>query len=409
MDGVLWHFERRGSAWALGILLGIGLLSGQQLRADAIDRAWQTAIAPVTLNLRNKLAEAPYSVTFIVEALSNGAQWQYTTDSAPNAWQRPQFPRDFDGPRVDHLRPQAYTWHARVGTKRVLGGQFTYPNGSFSAQLSHPTADPTPGVLLAEFDQLFAERYAITLQLLPEQVQGGPYLSCLASIRITDTHNGRQGLLLSSSFSLPEASLRPYVEQVREPEYAERIHPGVHRVPLKTSDYSHALLGEGAQTLQFERGFAFADLDHDGQLELFIAQFMAGQRMRTAYSVYALEALSAGEHTQLDPIDDPALRDLDSASTLNLAAQTLSNHSSGSAYDSLTERYQLLPRHKNPPAAQFDQRQRYHLTSVSGASTTDAPPGQYYQVDRRYRYTPAADGSWQQQVITIHEVLHPID
>jgi hypothetical protein len=396
---------RRGSAWALGLLLGIGLLSGQALRADAIDRAWQTAIDPVTLHLRNKLAVAPYSVTFIVEALGSGAQWQYTTESAPNAWQRPQFPRDFDGPRVDHLRPQAYTWHARVSTRRVMSGQFTYPNGSLTTQPDGSPAVPESGVLLAEFDQLFAERYAITLQLLPEQVQGGPYLSCLAIIRITDTHNGKQGLLLSPQFSVHEASLRPYVEQVAEPEYAERIHPGVHRVPLKTSDYSHALPGEGAQTLQFKRGFAFADLDHDGQLELFIAQFMAGQRMRNAYSVYALEALAAGEHTQLDPIDDPALRDLDSASTLDLAAQTLSHHSSGSAYDSLTERYQLLPRHDNPPAAQFDQRQRYHLTSVSGASTTDAPPGQYYQIERRYRYTPAADGSWQQQVITIQEVL----
>ena len=95
--------------------------------------------------------------------------------------------------RTACIRPQAYTWHARVGTKRVLGGQFTYPNGSFSAQPHGSPAVPESGVLLAEFDQLFAARYAITLQLLPAQVQGGPYLSCLASIRITDTHNGRQG------------------------------------------------------------------------------------------------------------------------------------------------------------------------------------------------------------------------
>jgi hypothetical protein len=234
---------RRGSAWALGLLLGIGLLSGQALRADAIDRAWQTAIEPVTLHLRNKLADLHYTVTFIVTAIGQDTEWSYTTESEPNAWQRPQFPRDFDGPRVDHLRPQAYTWHARVGTRRVMSGQFTYPNGSFSAQPHGSPAVPESGMLLAEFDQLFAERYAITLQLLPEQVQGGPYLSCLAIIRITDTHNGKQGLLLSPQFSVHEASLRPYVEQVAEPEYAERIHPGVHRVPLKTSDYSHALPG----------------------------------------------------------------------------------------------------------------------------------------------------------------------
>ncbi len=395
---------------ALACLLALSNL--QVPGSDPIDRAWQTAIDPVTLHLRNKLADLPYTVTFIVTAIGQDTEWSYTTESEPNAWQRPQFPRDFTGPIVDHLQAKAYTWSARIHgdvDKRVMCGSFIYPNGGLTTQPDGSPAVPESGMLLAEFDQLFAERYAITLQLLPEQVQGGPYLSCLAIIRITDTHNGKRGLLLSPQFSVHEVSLRPYVEQVIEPDYAERIHPGVHRVPLKTSDYSHPLPGEGEQTLQFERGFAFADLDHDGQLELFIAQFMAGQRMRTAYSVYSLEELAAGEYTPLEPIDDPALRDLDSASTLDLAAQTLSHHSSGSAYDSLTECYQLLPQHKNPPAAQFAKRQRYHLTSISGASTTDAPPGHYYQVDRRYCYTPAADGSWQQQVVTIHEVLHPID
>jgi len=113
------------------LALLISLLSQQVLNADAIDRAWQTSIEPVTLSLRNKLADAPYTVQFIVEAQSSDAQWSYTTESAANAWQRPQFPKDFKGPNVDHLRPQAYTWHARVvsdGNQRVMDGSFTYPN-----------------------------------------------------------------------------------------------------------------------------------------------------------------------------------------------------------------------------------------------------------------------------------------
>jgi len=113
------------------LALLISLLSQQVLNADAIDRAWQTSIEPVTLSLRNKLADAPYTVQFIVEAQSSDAQWSYTTESAANAWQRPQFPKDFKGPNVDHLRPQAYTWHARVvsdDNQRVMDGSFTYPN-----------------------------------------------------------------------------------------------------------------------------------------------------------------------------------------------------------------------------------------------------------------------------------------
>ena len=113
------------------LALLISLLSQQVLNADATDRAWQTSIEPVTLSLRNKLADAPYTVQFIVEAQSSDAQWSYTTESAANAWQRPQFPKDFKGPNVDHLRPQAYTWHARVvsdDNQRVMDGSFTYPN-----------------------------------------------------------------------------------------------------------------------------------------------------------------------------------------------------------------------------------------------------------------------------------------
>lgn len=113
------------------LALLISLLSQQVLNADAFDRAWQTSVEPVTLSLRNKLADAPYTVQFIVEAQSSDAQWSYTTESAANAWQRPQFPKDFKGPNVDHLRPQAYTWHARVvsdDNQRVMDGSFTYPN-----------------------------------------------------------------------------------------------------------------------------------------------------------------------------------------------------------------------------------------------------------------------------------------
>ena len=112
----------------------LGLVSQQVLNADAIDRAWQTSIEPITLSLRNKLANAPYTVTFIVEAKGCEGQWTYTAESEPNAWQRPQFPKDFKGPKVDHLQPQAYTWHARVvsdDNKRVMDGSFTYPNGVF--------------------------------------------------------------------------------------------------------------------------------------------------------------------------------------------------------------------------------------------------------------------------------------
>ena len=87
---------------ALACLLALSNL--QVLGSDPIDRAWQTAIDPVTLHLRNKLADLPYTVTFIVTAIGQDTEWSYTTESEPNAWQRPQFPRDFTGPIVDHLQ-----------------------------------------------------------------------------------------------------------------------------------------------------------------------------------------------------------------------------------------------------------------------------------------------------------------
>ena len=69
---------------ALALLLGLSSL--QVHGSDAIDRGWQTAISPVTLNLRNKLADAPYKVTFIVTAIGQNAEWSHTTESEPNAW-----------------------------------------------------------------------------------------------------------------------------------------------------------------------------------------------------------------------------------------------------------------------------------------------------------------------------------
>ena len=96
------------------LVLLLGLSNLQVQGSGAIDRGWQTAISPVTLNLRNKLADATYTVTFIVTSVGQDAEWSYTTESEPNAWQRPQFPKDFVGPSVDHRQAQAYTWHARV-------------------------------------------------------------------------------------------------------------------------------------------------------------------------------------------------------------------------------------------------------------------------------------------------------
>jgi len=133
---------------ALACLLALSNL--QVLGSAPIDRGWQTAIAPVTLNLRNKLADAPYTVTFIVRAIGQDAEWSYTTESEPSAWQRPQFPKDFEGPSIDHLQAQTYTWHARVHGnvgKRVMAGSFTYPNSGLScAAGSHWPQKEGPGI-----------------------------------------------------------------------------------------------------------------------------------------------------------------------------------------------------------------------------------------------------------------------
>ena len=392
---------------ALAFLLGLSNLQVQG--SDAIDRGWQTAISPVTLNLRNKLANAPYTVTFIVTSVGQDAEWSYTTESEPNAWQRPQFPKDFEGPSVDHRQVQAYTWHARVQGdegKHLQGGSFTYPNGDFSRQGS-VLSPQNEGQLIAEFDDLFAERYKISMLVDPEQQQGGDYISCVAYIRVIDIQSGGSATLLSYQFSLPEDLLRPFVETV-EP-YDEIVRPGLHRLSLSAADYSHSLKTEGDQILSFDRGFAFADLDHDGEQEMIVACFMGGQRMSTAYSVYELNLNYSGTSYLLDPIDDSALRDLDSASTINLAAQTLSNHLSGSAHHSLTHSYKLLPLKSSKTGSSFAERQRYHLTTTSGATTSDVPLGSYREIERHYRYTPTAEGTWKQQVISTHDQVKLVE
>ena len=265
------------------------------------------------------------------------------------------------------------------------------------------------GQLIAEFDGLFDKRYKISMLVEPEQQQGGDFISCAAYIRIIDTQTGGSASLLSYQFSLPIDSLRPFVEIITEPNYAVLVRPGLHRLRLRATDYSHSLNTEGDQILSFERGFAFADLDHDGEQEMLVACFMAGQRMRTAYLVYELGLTSSWSRFILEPIEDPALRDLDSASTINLAAQTLSNHSSGSAYDSLTHSYKLLPLKSGKSGSSFTERQRYHLTDLTGTTTSDVPFGSYREIERRYRYIPSAEGTWQQQVISIHEQVKQVE
>ena len=288
----------------------------------------------------------------------------------------------------------------------ALLSSFTHPNEGLSKQDS-VLSPQNEGKLIAEFDGLFDKRYKISMLVEPEQQQGGDYISCAAYIRIIDTQTGGSASLLSYQFSLPIDILRPFVETV-EP-YDEIVRPGLHRISLSAADYSHSIGTEGDQTLSFNRGFAFADLDHDGELEMLVACFMGGQRMRTAYSVYELNLNFSGTRYILDPIDDSALRDLDSASTINLAAQTLSNHHSGSAHHSLTHSYKLLPLKSEKSGSSFAERQRYHLTDVTGATTSDVPLGSYREIDRHYRYTPSADGTWQQQVKSIHEQIHSVE
>lgn len=101
---------------------------------SAIDRAWQTALEPITLNLRNKLADQAYTVEFVVRIKDGKETWTYQTTSEANAWQRPQFPVDFTGPSIDPLKPREYLWSAHIlsdNNKRVLGGRFIYPISEF--------------------------------------------------------------------------------------------------------------------------------------------------------------------------------------------------------------------------------------------------------------------------------------
>ena len=102
----MMHIAISGTSILVALAFLLGLSNLQVQGSDAIDRGWQTAISPVTLNLRNKLTDAPYTVTFIVTTVGQDAEWSHTTESEPNAWQRPQFPKDFEGPDVDHRQAQ---------------------------------------------------------------------------------------------------------------------------------------------------------------------------------------------------------------------------------------------------------------------------------------------------------------
>ncbi len=382
------------------------------LCADAIDRAWQTSIAPVTLSLRNKLANDPYPVKFLVQSWGADSKWVYKTVSKPNAWQQPRFPRDFEGPRVDHLKPCVYTWQAFVGEgadKRVLDGQFTYPNGSLMQQSPQAAQTEAPGMLVVEFDALFVDRYAIRMILYPVQQQGGPFYTCRANITITDTVSGDRGLLTSHFFSIPIALLQPYVERIEEPDYEERIRPGIHRVLLKMTDFSHSIPDANDYQFDFDRGFAFADLDQDGRMELFVAEHMAAQRMRTGYAVYALEELGKGDWVELEPINDPALQDLDSESILNLSKKTVKNHSSGSAYDSKSRTYQLLPLSLEKTSIPFVEREQYHLIKVTGATIEAAPTGHYIDIEQEYSYIRDRDGKWERRVVSDKKLAKRFD
>ena len=116
------------------ILIILPLFSVCKLYSDAVDRAWQTALNPVTLSLRNKLLNDDYTVKFTVKSSTEDKQWSCILQSEPNAWNHPQFPNDFDGPTVDKNSPQEYSWSAHIleqDGKRVLGGRFIYPSHDF--------------------------------------------------------------------------------------------------------------------------------------------------------------------------------------------------------------------------------------------------------------------------------------
>ena len=82
---------------------------------------------------------------------------------------RPQFPKDFKGPSVDHRYRLGIGNAARVQgdeRKHLLGGSFTYPNGGFSHQDSvlspvnchHPITEFTTFIRQAMKQDLDASR-----------------------------------------------------------------------------------------------------------------------------------------------------------------------------------------------------------------------------------------------------------
>lgn len=120
--------------YSTSILIILSLFSACKLCSDAVDRAWQTTLNPVTLSLRNKLLNDDYTIKFVVKSSTEDKQWSCILQSEPNAWNHPQFPNDFDGPTVDKNSPQEYSWSAHIleqHGKRVLGGRFIYPSHDF--------------------------------------------------------------------------------------------------------------------------------------------------------------------------------------------------------------------------------------------------------------------------------------
>lgn len=383
---------------SLLLFLSLSFITNRSF-ADASDRAWQTSVEPVTLSLRNKLLDDAYTVEFIVKASGTDHKWSYIARSEPNAWNQPRFPVDFKGPKVDFLKPQEYSWSAHIledDSKAVLGGRFIYPNFEFASQEKASIEKAVQGQLTVEFDRPFADRYVISMTLLPEQQQGGDFITCDAFILIYDLRTDSNCTLYSTHFSLPVEALQPFVEVIHEPDYRIKVRPGMHLLRLKTDDYLHPIPMKDYSP-DFERGFAFADFYGDGSPELLVAKFMAGQQHRTAYSVY--EIVNGGwESHFLDPIEGGAFRCLDTSSVINLQAKTIQNHCSGSAIHSVTSTWRLHTKEDADPYLPFTGRDQYLLTRESGVEFAEVGSSLYMEIERVYGYW-FEDGQWKRQTV----------
>lgn len=365
--------------------------------ADASDRAWQTSVEPVTLSLRNKLLNDAYTVEFIVQASGTEQKWSYIARSEPNAWNQPRFPNDFKGPKADFLKPQEYTWSAHIledDSKAVLGGRFIYPNFEFASEEKASVEKAGQGQLTVQFDRPFADRYVISMIILPTQHQLG-HITSNAFIRIEDLRSGGICTLYSIHFGLPIETLEPFVEVIDVPDYKIKVRPGMHLLRLKTDDYQH-LIPMKDYALDFQRGFAFADFYGDGSPELLVAEIGAGARHRTAYSVY--ELVNGGwESHFLNPIEDEAFRWLDSVSVINLQAKTIQNHCSGSAIHSVNSTYRLHTKEDASSYLPFTGRDQYLLVRESGVEHAEVSAG-YMEIERVYEYS-SAGGEWVRQTV----------